>query len=195
MRVRIPVGYTLSHKPEQILILLQTDGFKTYLLEFHMPFLTLRHFQEPNATSSAKADGPDDWPPVATVVLKCDEHEGLCKYVIREANVSVAVCGWDRHKWTCWAFSNTHSDPTTREEEEPEEDDMQEDFIATDGNGPEDGTVIDAAQPLWDSRDYWLRVVDLRMRIIHEEWKWLVMNTEAKVKSWVSQHELHVSYY
>ncbi|KAF3034718.1 hypothetical protein E8E12_007033 [Didymella heteroderae] len=96
MRVKIPV-----------------DGFKTYLLEFHMPFLTLQ----------------------------------------------------------------------------PDDDDVQEDYNGTDGNGPEEGIVINASEPIWDARAYWLRVVDLRMRIIHKEWKYLVMNMELQVKAWMRAWE------
>lgn len=153
-----------------------------------MPFLTLRHSKDTAAAAASNPDGAEKnpWPEVATLEIDCDDHQRFCKCMVREANVSVVVCGWDQQKWVCWAFSNTHSDPTTRDEEEPDEDDMQEDFIATDGNGPDDGIVIDATNPLWDARVYWLRTVDLRMRIIYKEWKWLVMNTEAAVKVWVS---------
>lgn len=151
-----------------------------------MPFLTLRHSTETQAASTTPEQGYDPWPEVATLDVDCDQHTGFCRCVVRKANVSVVVCGWDQHKWVCWAISNTHSDPTTRDEEDPDEDDMQEDYIATDGNGPEDGIVIDSADPIWDARKYWLQVVDIRMRIIHKEWKWLVMSTEARVTAWVS---------
>ncbi|KAF1929712.1 uncharacterized protein M421DRAFT_91531 [Didymella exigua CBS 183.55] len=167
MRVKIPV-----------------DGFKTYLLEFHMPFLTLRCSAEAATDTHSPEGEPEPWSEIGSLVINCEQHKGLCKCMVREANVSVAVCGWDSNKWVCWAFSNTHSDPASCNEEEPDEEDMQEDYVGTDGNGPEDGLVIDTSQPIWGARQYWLRVVDLRMRIIHKEWKWLVMNMEQKVKAW-----------
>ena len=158
-----------------------------------MPFLTLRHSKDTNTCSTSDEAGDNPWPEVTTLDIECVLHKTLCKCMVREANVSVVVCGWDERKWVCWAFSNTHSNPTSRNEEEPDDDDMHEDHIATDGNGPENGITVDVNNPIWDARAYWLRIVDLRMRIIHKEWKWLVMNTEARVEAWVSTHNLRTN--
>jgi hypothetical protein len=150
-----------------------------------MPFLSLRCAAEVAADAASHARGNDPWPAVAHLQIKCSKHKTVCRCFVREANVSVVICGWDRSKWTCWTLSNTHSDPTIRDEEEPDDGDPQEDFNGTDGNGPEEGIFINASEPVWDARAYWLRVVDLRMRIIYKEWKGLVMNTEVQVKAWM----------
>lgn len=160
-----------------------------------MQFLTLRHATDPAAAPSPDENRSNQWSQSTIILLDCEQHERPCRFVVQEANVSVAVCGWDRGKWTCWAFSNTQSDPIARDEEEPNETDMQEDYIATDGNGPEDGIVMDADKPIWNARIYWLRVVDVRMRIIYKEWKCLVMNTEARIKAWVRLRPLHANQY
>ena len=146
-----------------------------------MPFLTLRE------CSDVEEGLNDAWPEIASLKLDCDKHAKTCRYVIREANVSVVVCGWSHSKWVCWAFSNTHSDPTARNEEPAEESDIfQEDHVATDGNGPEDGRVINLEDPAWCARQYWLTAVDIRMRIVHRECTWLVRSIEADVNAWVS---------
>ncbi|KAJ8113691.1 hypothetical protein OPT61_g4239 [Boeremia exigua] len=173
-----------------IRVKIPTNGFKTYLLEFHMPFLTFRCATNSAAAPTRDAVGSDDETESIAIVLHCEEHERPCKFVVRESNVSIALCGWDRQKWTCWTFSNTLSDPTARNEEEPEEIDMQEDYIATDGNGLTDGIVVDAAKPILDAREYWLCVVDIRMRIIYSEWEWVIKNADARVKDWKRKNPL-----
>lgn len=149
-----------------------------------MPFLTLRECKSLGEDVHASLD--ETWPEVATFHTYCDAHAKVCKYVIREANVSVVICGWSHSKWVCWALSNTHSDPTTRNEDPADEDDFfKEDHIATDGNGPADGRAINTEEPIWCARRYWLQTVDVRMRIVHREWMWLVRSIEEDVKAWV----------
>lgn len=156
-----------------------------FQLEFHMPFLTLRESVKPGR-DQADAAG-NIWPELGSLHIDCHDHAKICKHVIREANISVVVCGWGPSRWVCWAFSNTHDDPTMRDEDGPEEYDiLQEDHIATDGNGPADGKVIDMEKPIWCARTYWLKVVAIRMQVIQKEWTWLVRSTDADVNTWVS---------
>ncbi|UPX18040.1 uncharacterized protein EKO05_0008363 [Ascochyta rabiei] len=163
------------------------DNFTTFHLEFHMPFLTLRECILRGRTSDGSPD--DAWPEMASLNIECHEHMRTCKYVIREAHVSVVICGWSHSKWVCWGFSNTHLDPTTRNEEPSEEFDIyQEDYVSTDGEGPADGRTINLEQPIWCARRYWLQTVDIRMQIVHKEWTWLVRSTEADIKAWVSKN-------
>lgn len=150
-----------------------------------MPFLTLR---ECGDSECGTAEGMDaTWSKIGSMMIDCDEHKKPCKHTIREANVSIVVCGWSPTKWVCWAFSNTHSDPTSRDEDIGDAADfIQEDYVATDGNGPADGRVMDLNEPLWCARQYWLRAIDIRMRIVHKEWLWLVQSTEDDINTWVS---------
>jgi hypothetical protein len=119
--------------------------------------------------------------------MYCNKHGKICRYVVRRSHISIVICGWSHSKWVCWAFSNTDKDPTAPDEDPAEEFDLQEDHVATDGNGPEDGRVIDLNLPIWCARSYWLRVVDIRMRIVHREWTWLVKCTEADVNACVGE--------
>lgn len=146
-----------------------------------MPFLTLRD------TSDLHECCNDTSFEIASLSMYCEEHKKTCRYVIRESHISIAVCGWSPSKWVCWAFSNTDEDPTTRNEDPAEEFDLQEDHVATDGNGPENGRVTDLDQPIWCARSYWLSVVDTRMRIIHTEWICLVKSTKANIDAWISE--------
>jgi hypothetical protein len=155
-----------------------------------MPFLTLREWIDPGRSQS-EASG-NTWPELGSLQIECLDHAKICRHIIREANISVVVCGWSPSKWVCWAFSNTHDDPTARNEDQCEEFDVfEEDHIATDGNGPADGGTINVEEIIWCARLYWLKVVAIRMRIVQKEWTWLVRSTDADVKAWVSTNGLN----
>lgn len=145
-----------------------------------MPFLTLRDASDsPEGSRDASLE-------IASLSMECEEHDRDCRYAVRESHISIVICGWSHSKWVCWAFSNVDEDPTARNEDPTEEpDDCQEDHVATDGNGPEDGRVIDLDDPIWCARSYWLSAVDARMRIIRREWTWLVKSTVSDVNAWV----------
>lgn len=148
-----------------------------------MPFLTLRH--------ASDATGCRDGNPsleIASLHMDCEKHGQSCKNVVCESHISIVVCGWSHSKWVCWAFSKTEEDPTKLNEDLTEDWDIfQEDHVATDGNGPEDGRTINLEHPIWCARSYWLTAVDTRMRMVHREWKRLVKSTEADVDAWVRQ--------
>lgn len=116
--------------------------------------------------------------------MKCDddEEDEVCPLVLYEANVSVVILGWDHYRWVGWAFSNTLSDPTCLDEVV---DGVYEDHFASDGNGPVNSRLIEADKPIWDPREYWLNIVNIRMSSIYEEWRWLVMNIARRIGSWV----------
>jgi len=102
--------------------------------------------------------------------------------MVRESQISVVICGWDNQNWVGWGLFNTSSDPT--EEFDPEDQrDLREDYFAADGEG---GPVVDADDPTWDPRLYWLRIIDIRLQLVLKEWVWLVRNLEAGVTAWVS---------
>jgi hypothetical protein len=117
--------------------------------------------------------------------LHCTQHQNRvcsCRHIIRESQISVVICGWDNQNWVGWGLFNTFSDPT--DEFDPEDERIvSEDYYATDG---EHGPVIDANDPIWDPRRYWLRIVDIRVQLVLKEWSWLVRNIEAGVNAWVS---------
>lgn len=158
----------------------QVDGFKTFQLEFHVPFPTLRCMHKPFSQGSVIRE--KTWLDVRFLGMVCDNKGRACQWDLYEANISVVISGWDHCRWVSWTFSNTHSDPTCRKDD----DELREDYCATDGNGPNNGKVIEADSPTWDPREYWLRVVNIRMSLICEEWRWLIMNIARHIDAWVS---------
>ncbi|KAH4056241.1 hypothetical protein HBH98_032090 [Parastagonospora nodorum] len=164
--------------------------FDKFVLEFHLAFLTLRNFTNYDtsaSTASAHASGTEL--DVSFLVVNCAEHRGQkcsCKHIIRESQMSVVICGWDDQNWVGWGLFNTSSDPT--DEFDPEDQrELREDYYAADG---EDGPVVDAEDPIWDPRRYWLRIIDIRLQLVLKEWVWLVRNLEAGVAEWKGRHPI-----
>lgn len=126
----------------------------------------------------------EEWPALDFLEIACSgDHDGPCRFSIRNATVSVVVCGHDHTRWVAWGLSNTPCDPPTYEEE----CELREDFFATDGNGPEAGLVVDSDSPQWDPRRYWLRIIEIRVQIALKEWSNLVYGIEDSVRAWVSR--------
>lgn len=160
------------------------DGFAIFRLEFHFPFLTLRDYGGTSMSPMACKDSStvEEWPDLEFLDMKCSKrHDGPCRFAIEDATVSIVVCGHDHTKWVAWGFSNTPCDPTTFEEQCG----LEEDFLAADGNGPEEGLVVDSNYPEWDPRKYWLRSVDIRVRVALKEWRFMVYSIEHGVQVWV----------
>lgn len=126
----------------------------------------------------------ESWPALDFLEVKCyaGDHDGPCRFAIHDATISIVICGHDNRKWVGWALSNTPGDPTELEEECG----LQEDFFAADGNGPEEGIVVDSNTPEWDPRKYWLSNVEIRVRLALKEWRYLVFCIEDSVQAWVS---------
>ncbi|KAI4691425.1 uncharacterized protein J4E84_003719 [Alternaria hordeiaustralica] len=113
------------------------------------------------------------------------------QYVIRKAHTSIVICGWDKSKWVGWAFVNASLNPKLREDEEDdgegqedEPEDVEEDYFAVDGDG-RTCSIRDANVPIWNPRRYWLRIIELRVLRILEEWVLLVRFVEKGVEAWV----------
>jgi hypothetical protein len=159
------------------------------VLEFHLPFLVLRSTAlsptKPAVVGSSQTTGMQL--DASFLGLHCPQHQTrgcLCRHIIRESQISVVICGWDNQNWVGWGLFNTFSDPTDDFAPEDERE-INEDYYAADGeNTP--GPVFNPDDIMWDPRRYWLRIIDVRVRLVLKEWIWLVKNIEAGVIAWVS---------
>jgi hypothetical protein len=170
-----------------------------FVLEFHLPFLTLRDQSTTLGATNPLSDaqGSEDSLDVSYLQHQRPHdrrQQRPQRYVIREAHTSIVICGWDNSKWVGWAFVNAPFDPTTQGNDEDDEDDedegqddepviLEEDYFAVDGDG---GIVHDANKPIWDPRRYWLRIIEIRILRIMKEWIWLVRFVEKGIEALVS---------
>ena len=99
---------------------------------------------------------------------------------IHEAQISLAICGSDDSRWVAYAFVDTEFAGVSRDEYE-DNFEINEDPIASDSRGRE----VEADSPIWDPREYFLRIVDIRMKQVLGEWTYLIRVVERSVKGYV----------
>ena len=169
----------------------QRHGWPTFCLEFHLAYLVLREV-DPSPTEKAGAAEKDtkNTPLVDLAWLDIQSSSGSVTtgHVIEEANVSVVVCGWSNTQWTGYAFANTRVEAEEEEEEDTDSEEETEDMPQQDFLAAEDGLdyMLDANNPEWDARKYWLRVLSARCQLVWKEWQYLVRTVEDAIEAWVS---------
>jgi hypothetical protein len=166
-----------------------------------MPYLALREFSVPSPVHLGKRMRKRI--DLSFLKIGKDTDKGHETYALQEAHVSLSIIGVDRDRWTCYCFVDTDigsacpDDQSYDDAEEKatdagdtEEDEMKEDPIFSDGQGDE---VPEADRPVWDPRDYFLRVVDVRMKQILREWENVVHVVDENVGDWVvlPYHSFH----
>jgi hypothetical protein len=97
------------------------------------------------------------------------------QFCIHESQFSLLICGTDHTRWTAYAFIDPHLDADPEETGYDGEDDVAVDPIAND----KERQIIDANRPIWDPREYYLKIVDMRTTRVLNEWTRIV----RKVKS------------
>ena len=106
---------------------------------------------------------------------------------VYDAHISVVLCGSDHTRWICYGFVDTQfksdsfngDDYPEDEDSEGEEDECTRgDPIASDS----DKSCITAGQPIWDPREYFLHIVDIRMKQVVSEWMYLSRKVESGVR-------------
>jgi hypothetical protein len=115
------------------------------------------------------------------------DRDTYCKYGLYDTQVSLVIFGSSNYKWTAYIFFDTNTndlhfevgpsindtagEPTNDnlDEEDGDKDDCEliGDWMAS---GGKDYEFIDANSPIWDPRIYFLRIVNIRMQQILQEW-------------------------
>ena len=97
---------------------------------------------------------------------------------MNEAQISFIICGWANGRWVAYAFVDTDFDGKELAEETFLYEGMHEDPIASDGE-------LDANHPIWDPREYFLMIFEVRIAQILKEWECLVRTVERSIKNHV----------
>lgn len=165
--------------------------FPIFRLQFQLPYLALRPIYLPACPMDSHRDLID----VSFLDIRLPERQKNRKFGIREAEISLVICGSGNKSWTAYAFVDTRlEDSGSLQDEDGAEDDDSDDDDAIDEGPPVNldpfgdagvDEIIDANYPTWDARAYFLRVVNIRMRQVLEEWRFLVRQTEKSVKRYV----------
>lgn len=97
-----------------------------------------------------------------------------------EAQVSLAITGVNHKLWTAYCFVDTYF----------KSEDRVEDYHKIRGEcggqpDPLAAGCIDAEQPIWNPRQYFLIVLDVRVKEVRREWNMIVAKMEHAVSQYV----------
>lgn len=101
-----------------------------------------------------------------------------------EAQSSLVICGSDETQWTAYAFSDHYFDTEDLLDEVFSYQGVQEDPIAW--NTELDGIMVDANSPIWNPREYFLRILEIRIAHVRQEWTYLIRQVERYINQHVS---------
>lgn len=102
---------------------------------------------------------------------------GLC-----EAQFSLVICGWNNRRITAYAFDDIDFDSNSFEEDLGEENlDLHGDPIASEA-------IVDANNPIWDPRLYFLTIFELRIARVQKEWERVVQAVSSSKQPVRSSH-------
>ncbi|KAF2831927.1 hypothetical protein CC86DRAFT_280201, partial [Ophiobolus disseminans] len=178
------------------------SGYPTFWLEFHLPYLELREVDGESMTCMSRTNHETGTVLSDVSFLNIMSTQGsLSRYCLQRAHISVMICGSDNVQWVGYAFANNTVDEDGTENEEDEiEGSVDTDFAEDEDEGEVDlfasddsDEVLDANIPIYDPREYWLRVVKLRLRLIVSKWEYLVYKVEKSVENQERRHGLILS--
>lgn len=120
---------------------------------------------------------PREWTDLAFLNLQPPNSQDQKEYIIRESQFSLVICGPDHGRWVGYNFIDDDSD---------EEDLAIYNFdYEVNNEDPISLGKLDADQPIWDPREYYLTIVNIRMAQVLNEWECLIRAIERSVKNYV----------
>lgn len=152
-----------------------TEGYTEFQLEFHIPYFAMRRSRPEKTFAERRQRNHRGWMNMAFLdTLELDpETDGVCG--IHQAQISVAISGTDNSRWTAYCFEDRHFDEDGPFGDDEQTSDHQSDQVARGDWGAE--TTI------WDPREYFLRVLLMRMRHVKREWEEVVFFIESGIKA------------
>ncbi|KAH8598890.1 hypothetical protein B0O99DRAFT_29097 [Bisporella sp. PMI_857] len=164
-----------------IAVTIPSTGCLAFQLELHLPFFILKKSTPPNKVRDNKK--PDrGWSDLSFLKLDTfdfDTHptEPNEIWSLQEAQISCVVTGTDDWRWTGYGFVDAEVDGLLAESSEI---DMGFDQIAA--------GEMEARYPIWKPRDYWVRVFEIRIKRIKDEYENLIHKLEFVVTQYMDAH-------
>jgi hypothetical protein len=154
------------------------EGSLVFQLEFHLPYFVLRRTQIEQNFSNKMKKHHRAWMNVDFLGIKETHLEKEGVWGVHQAQISLTICGTANSCWIAYCFEGRHFE----EDEEMEELESK----AFDRSDKIARGELDAHNPIWDPREYYLHVVLIRMQQVHREWEELVRYVEVGIKeqSW-----------
>jgi hypothetical protein len=177
--------------------MMNQPGGRVFTLEFHLPYFVWRN--EAQKDRRKRADGsPLRSTKDLSFLTKPNQgrsyHQSGQSF-LHEAQSSCVVTGYNNSIWTACSLTDTfyHS----RHNSDDNEDMLP--YYANDTDDTDDSeeswdplTIgqCDANNPIWDPREYFLRILNVRLEQAKEEWLNIAYNLQEKLESYVSAPDL-----
>jgi hypothetical protein len=154
-------------------------GCLFFQLDLHLPFFVLRKATPPEASiGKANTKPRRRWTDLSFLKLNSPESQGHCLpnevWGIHEVQISCVVTGSDEWRWVAYGFVDTEVDGLLTDLSET---DLSFDPIAA--------GEMQASYPIWRPRDYWLKVLGIRIEQVRREWEYLLYKLELGVQKHV----------
>jgi hypothetical protein len=150
-------------------------------MEMHVPFFALRKHPTPSAANLQTAEGyrkpKRRWTDLSVLTAQISRAEDEAKFGIYESRFSFVICGSDNRRWIGYAFVDQDDDEENLGPEDCHYEGFQEDPIAA--------AAADANMPEWEPRQYFLNVLESRIKLILREWENVVYTVERRIKEYV----------
>ena len=148
-------------------------------MEFHVPYfiLTTSPPREDHAHIGVHSKPPRHRVDLSFLQIKNATPQDQKIYGILEAHMSFVICGVDDRRWSGYAFVDTESDGDDWVDRDCHYEGWHEDPITL---GEQN-----ANRPIWNPREYFLRIVQFRMVQVLENWKKLVRPVESSINQYV----------
>lgn len=146
-------------------------------MEFHLPFLALRKSSMPLEDKRQWKNGKPLRRSWDLNFLSLDSSDGAAPQFedcIHEAQVSCIVTGFDERSWIAIAFIDTYYDGENSLESVECHAQKTEASIQGDSRVLMDPFTLgetNADRPIWKPREYFLRILECRIRQIRFEWQ------------------------
>ncbi|OCK76055.1 hypothetical protein K432DRAFT_307225 [Lepidopterella palustris CBS 459.81] len=153
--------------------------FPIFQFEFQLPYFALRT-SSPRTNRSQEtvnSKSPRKWTDLSFLKIRTSKPQNERKYGIFDAQISIVICGSDELRWVAYAFADTEFDNENLEDGDFSYEGPHEDPIASNGRLAND--------PLWNPREYFLTICNVRMVQVLKEWQYLVRILERSITEYV----------
>ncbi|KAG4422038.1 hypothetical protein IFR04_004779 [Cadophora malorum] len=153
-------------------VTVKNGGFRSFHLEFHIPYYVMRD-NKPSRRDTRKTTNGDplrrcwELPSVPFMSPSAGTKSTLAdaNYNIYEAMISIGVTGSGYHIWAAYAFVDGYFGSR----------DSVDSYHQMKGRirgraEPLAAGLINADEPLWDPREYFLKVLEIRTKLVSMEW-------------------------
>jgi len=146
-----------------------------FQFEFHLPFFAFR-------TSPPSDDNSlSEWTDLAFLEMQVPKSLDQRKHGMLEVHFSFVICGCDETRWVAWAFDDTQFDGEDLIDRILPCEGVHQDPIANDNT--------DAECPIWDPREYFLKIIEARITRAAREWEATVRPVERSIREYVREND------